>query len=231
MTPGEKRESDIMSTYRQFQLNVAVIELPPGSGKMPSKEEFSDLISPLRGKIMAHNGMTGCKIERYEITVHFIESIISEDEVAEIVEAAIAAVFEEEGNELFTLAGDTPPVVTRGWKPKEERPPTRCTITVSTNSFLTGFNMKPGEAGWDKEGFALETEIIRTNLVNMDGVLNCEVFGRSANLTVDLRVVSDLDAVEAHMRWVFESAAADLDNLFPFIEPDQLQLTFHREMN
>jgi quinol monooxygenase YgiN len=186
------------------------------------------LIAPLFRLIKNNDGITTCYVYQAGIEVEYLDYMTDQEAVVKIVQEAVKWAKDQEG--FFPLRGDKTPRVTLDSKPQTPDP--YQTIEVRFNSHLTVFQVDTAEAGFDTAAFRELVGSLANELTNTEGVVRYELYLGGAALKFDTRLTTK-EAIEAHMREVFFTAAADSINgvgeaeFFPYLTPDKgMVLTF-----
>jgi hypothetical protein len=200
---------------RLFQLNTGITGL--GENGKWDEDMHREQVMPVRGKIMEHDGMTGCYIGRYYVEVKFLDYVTNEEAVAEVVQRAVDWAAQQEG--LFPKRGDKTPTATLD----RPTPSANEKVIVRFNSYLRPY--KPTQAhDYNREAFKEETYPIAERVTETDGMESFKIGHDGANITYDTHY-NNRQAVENHLRSVFEWAAAQ-EQFFPFLGDKPLELTF-----
>jgi hypothetical protein len=197
---------------RTFKLNTAITAVDPEMGKF-NEDAHRRQVLPLRGKIMAVDGMTGCYIERYEIEVSFLDDVTTEREVDMEVRASVCWARDQDG--FFPLRGSKKPQATLKPPSVISRDPN---VIVRFNSDIVPYPPSDTEE-FDSKRFREMTKPIAEDMTRTDGVVAFELRLSSASITYDPNITNG-EVVEAHLREVFEKAA-EAGVFFPFLDENK----------
>jgi hypothetical protein len=202
---------------RLFQLNTGITGL--GENGKWDEDMHREQVMPVRGKIMEHDGVTGCFIARYYIEVKFLDYVTNEEAVAAVVQEAVDWAATQQG--LFPKRGVKTPTATFD-QPKPESS-VYDTVIVRYNSYLSPYKITMDHQ-YNKAAFQEETLAIAERVTEIDGMEDFKIGHDGARIKFDTRY-NNRQAVEAHLRRVFEWAATQ-EQFFPFLGDKPLELTF-----
>jgi len=119
---------------RTFKFNTALYAIVNGTDL--SEAALNDFVRPIRNRLMIFDGFTGCHISRYQMTVHYMPDVISEEEVIATVNEVVAwaAAQHDEGlnDRYFSLRRKTPRA-TPDWTTPEPTAKDTAWVKVSLN--------------------------------------------------------------------------------------------------
>ncbi len=208
----------------QFRLNTALAALDEmGAFK---NDEFRELVLPLRGQIMQHDGLVGCSISRYNIEVKYLRNVTDVETIDKIVQDAVQWASEQQ--DFFPLRGVKTPsaVIIPTIETTEEE------ILIDFSSYVVGFPPSPKAEKFNMEKFRYVTHHLAEAMTNTDGVTSFQLRIQSARITYDARF-NTREKMIKHLRLVFENAANGeiyppngQGEYFPFLEEDELEVEF-----
>lgn len=192
----------------QFSFNTAITGLPEATGAWDEKAH-RDAVLPLRGLVMQIDGVCGCHIARYGMTVDYVGGVASRDLVITGVKAAVMAV--SDGKGLFPLRGEKKPAVTLE-APTIARHHTWWAARVDFDTDLF--------VDISEEATQAICNELKARLVDADGARNPGVGQRVLWVNFDPRITSSVD-MEDHLRSVVREIMESRKEkkYFPFREP------------
>lgn len=213
---GDEKESAMSELRIQFGFNTAITGLPEETGAWDEKAHNTAVL-PLRGLIMQIDGVTGCHIARYAMSVQYIAELIDRGSLTARVKAAVEAVANRE--ELFPLRGDKKPAATVEVLDKTPSP----TWWVARVDFDTDLFVDDGTEGTTS---AARSEL-RSRLANADGARNPGVGQRALYVQFDKRIATRT-SMENHLRSVVAEVLKSREEkkYFPFGEPSFTYRTY-----
>jgi hypothetical protein len=205
---------------REFKFNTAITGVDESDGTF-DEAAHKRAVLPLRGKIMQLDGVTGCHINRYEVTVHYVPGITTPELIEEAIRAAIEELLAEDDCELFPLRGTKKPTAT--FNPPQTTPTHRVEVNARFGSYVTKFPV--GEKnGYDKAAFDGSTKRLVEQLVDFDGVIGCELYLQTVTITFDDRIANEADVKQLVTDVISE--AAEGEEFFPYLGAEILSIDF-----
>ncbi|MDB5163936.1 MAG: hypothetical protein JWS12_554 [Candidatus Saccharibacteria bacterium] len=206
-----------------FEFNTAITGINEETGTFNS-EDHRDAVLPLRGRIMQHDGVFGCNINRFDMSVEYRDNVTNSAAVAEWVQVTIDWATQNL-LDLFPLRGDKRVLAT----PQTEWPFRRVIITFNSNLARFTPMSHITKQIMDQQAFADATRQVAIELTDLDGVKGYVLELRAAALDIDTRV-TDVDRAKQHLESVISKIAAgrlstSYVGLFPYLR-DQDDLTF-----
>lgn len=201
----------------RFDFNTAITAVETETGKF-DENVHRQAVLPVRGKIMSHDGITGCYIARYGVSVEFLDNVITSEKVAEIVQSVVdwAAT-----NGLFSLRGEKTPTSTLD---QPVTPPLRYIWAIA--NFDSSLIVYPPstKGGTDTEAFNSATLPVAELITAIDGVSDFKVQLQGVAVQIDTRVTSTDDAI-AHLKTVVQSLVGLTGPWFPYLKSKKLTIT------
>lgn len=200
-----------MSNHRvTLDFNTAITRINPNTGKWDS-DAHDKAIMPLRALIMQTDGVSGCHIARFDVSVTFLPSVTDDDTVIQAVQNAVNEVSSQ--TELFPLRGKKTPTATPG------EPESRwLTVDVKFDTDLY--------IGTDQQLTKSIVNELKVRLGKADGARKTFVSQRQLQISFNERQVSR-EVMSAHLQKVVESIMNDRQEVgyfqqsfFPFAEPN-----------
>jgi hypothetical protein len=210
-----ERACSMSELKRLFLFNTGITGL--GEKGKWDEDVHREQVMPVRGKIMEHDGMTGCYIGRYYIEVQFLDYVTNEETVAVVVKHAVDWAATQEG--LFPKRGDKTPTAALD----RPEPSVYDTVVVNFNSYILPYKTSKTH-DYNSGVFKEETYPIAERLTEIDGMESFKIGHDGARIKFDTRY-NNQQAVENHIRQVFEWAARQ-EQFFPFLGDKPLKLTF-----
>ncbi len=202
---------------RRFSFNTAITGVSLTDGKFDEDAHRLQVL-PLRGRIMQHDGVTGCFIARYGVEVEFLDNVTDEAAVEAFVLGAVRWAADEAG--LFPLRGDKTPAAAMN----RPEPQYRGRLYIEFGTSVVDYPVSDKAEEWDDKTFRASVQLLAQLMTRFDGVVNYQLRLRTASITFDTRV-TNREAVEAHLRKVFTDAVAG-EKFFPFVGQGELNVTF-----
>lgn len=206
-----------------FEFNTAITAIEDQTSGAFNNDRHNELVKPVRAQIMASpnsDGLVGCHIARYGMSVEFLDNVTTVQAVTELVQTAIEWAT---ANGLFPLCGDKTPTATLERADSNEQ-----WIVIDFSTDLVTF--KPVRPDSDQTGrhwkaFYDSAQNLVRALIKLDGIVDIEIRPRYAALKIrpgqtDTQVVID------HMWQVLEGYRDLDDSYFPFVTDEHpLKLT------
>lgn len=200
-----------------FDFNTAITPLESETGKFDEDKHRAAVI-PVRARIMAHDGMTGCFIARYAIKVDFLDNVIAPEKVAKAVQSAVDWAAE---NGLFSLRGEKSPMATLD---QPITPPLRYIWAIANfNSSLIAYPPST-KGGTDTEAFYTTTNPVAEKITAIDGVSDFKVQLQGVAIKIDTHVTSADDAI-AHLKSTVQDLTESEGPWFPYLKGEKLTIT------
>lgn len=201
-----------------FDLNTAITAVETETGKF-DENAHREAVLPVRGKIMSHDGITGCFIARYAIKVEFLDGVTDAEKVSEVVQSAVDWAAD---NNLFPIRGQKTPTATLD-QPPAAPSPRHIWAIVNFNSSLIAYPPST-KGGTDTEVFYTATKPVAEKITAIDGVANFKIQLQGVAIQVDTQVTSTDDAL-AHLKATVEDLAKTEGGWFPYLKGKALKIT------
>jgi hypothetical protein len=200
-----------------FDLNTAITAVETETGKF-DENAHREAVLPVRGKIMSHDGITGCFIARYGIKVDYLDNVTDAEKVAQVVQSAVdwAA-----SNSLFPIRGQKTPTATLD---QPVNPPLRYIWAIANfNSSLIAYPPSV-KGGTDTEAFYTTTKPVAEKITEINGVSDFKVHLQGVAIKIDTHVTSTDDAI-AHLKSAVQSFVGADGPWFPYLKGQKLTIT------
>jgi hypothetical protein len=209
----------MISSTRSYSFNTRIAPLDM-HGKFQD-EMHRDLAMHLRGRLMQHDGMSGCEVKDYEMTVHYMRNVITVD----AVDAAVAEAIDWAARQVnyFADRGDKTPTATPPASSTDNGESTEGKVKIIFPSYILPYLVDSVEGNYDKAEFNRRIQPIALAIANQDGVYNLSMYLGSVTISYQKRFTTGAN-VAHHAAEVLAIAAKkhveeseeDEEHYFPF---------------
>lgn len=207
-------------SYVEFNFNTALSGVEPTNGAW-EKEKHDTMAKQIRGRIMSQSsgdGISGMRIERYELRVDYEPAVITREQVIEAVQAGIAWSVENVEGAFPQRVDKTPEATLYTYPVKTPTGQTKVIAKLASDLYACPAT---------DEQRQVVNEQIATDLLQFDGVRSFGIYINRIALTISDKVATK-EIAKKHIEDLLNGYAQDPTSQFlPFAKGKPVEIKWN----